>query len=339
VSRVAAGVDVRPYGDADEPAVLALLNESLGGGPAGARPAEFFRWKHLENPFGRSYMLVAESDDRIVGLRAFMRWEFVAGERRFRAVRAVDTATHPDYQGRGIFSRLTLESLDTLRDQADFVYNTPNEKSLPGYLKMGWKVVGRVPIRIRVRRPIRFAMRVRSWRSGSELGDAPAVRAAHASALLDDRIDRLLSDGERAPGLATPRDGTFLRWRYGVAPLLDYRALTTVGNSGGVDGLAIFRVRPRGTLVEATLAEAIVRRGDRRAARKLLRSVATSARVDEVACSFPPGSSPDVAARRLGAVHAPGGMTLVVNPLGHDLDPDPLDPRSWALTVGDLEVF
>ena len=32
-------------------------------------------------------------------------------------------------------------------------------------------------------------------------------------------------------------------------------------------------------------------------------------------------------------------MTLVVNPLGHDLDPDPLDLRSWALSVGDLEVF
>jgi len=32
-------------------------------------------------------------------------------------------------------------------------------------------------------------------------------------------------------------------------------------------------------------------------------------------------------------------MTLVVNPLGHDLHPDPLDLTSWALTVGDLEVF
>ena len=93
---------------------------------------------HPVDPFGRSFMLVAETDGRIVGLRAFMRWEFVAGDRRFRAVRAVDTATHPDHQGKGIFSRLTLEALDSLRDQADFIFNTPNEKSLPGYLKMGW---------------------------------------------------------------------------------------------------------------------------------------------------------------------------------------------------------
>jgi hypothetical protein len=32
-------------------------------------------------------------------------------------------------------------------------------------------------------------------------------------------------------------------------------------------------------------------------------------------------------------------MTLVVNTLGHVLDPDPLDMASWALSLGDLEVF
>ena len=78
---------IRPYRDEDEPAVLSLLSASLGAGPAGARPPEFFRWKHLENPFGRSFMLVAESEGQVVGLRAFMRWEFTAGDRSFRAVR------------------------------------------------------------------------------------------------------------------------------------------------------------------------------------------------------------------------------------------------------------
>jgi predicted N-acetyltransferase YhbS len=95
----------------DESEVLALLDAALGAGPAGARPVAFFRWKHFENPFGPSFMLVAEADEQVVGLRAFMRWEFVAEGRRFRAVRAVDTATHPDYQGRGIFSALTRQAI------------------------------------------------------------------------------------------------------------------------------------------------------------------------------------------------------------------------------------
>ncbi len=302
MSRVGARVDVRPYDDADEAAVLDLLNASLGGGPAGSRPAEFFRWKHLENPFGRSFMLVAETDGRIVGLRAFMRWEFMARDRRFRAVRAVDTATHPDHQGRGIFSKLTLEALDALRDQADFVFNTPNEQSLPGYLKMGWRVVGRVPIRVRVRRPVRFATHARSWRTEDLAGDVPVVRAPLAADLLDERIDGLLVSRERPRGIATPRDGAYLRWRYGAAPLLDYRAVAT-GGGGHVDGLAIFRVRPRGALVEATVAETIVRGGDRRAAGR-----APSER----------GSDDAARSRR---VQLPAGFVSVARPPGGGLRP------------------
>jgi GNAT superfamily N-acetyltransferase len=70
------------------------------------------------------------------------------------AVRAVDTATHPDWQGRGIFSRLTLGALDDLRDDGvDCVFNTPNDKSRPGYLKMGWQQVGKVPVSVRLTGP------------------------------------------------------------------------------------------------------------------------------------------------------------------------------------------
>jgi hypothetical protein len=84
VTRAATAVSIRSYSDGDETGVLHLLNAALGVGPAGERSAGFFRWKHLNNPFGRSFMLVAEADDRIVGLRAFMRWEFVSAGRRFR---------------------------------------------------------------------------------------------------------------------------------------------------------------------------------------------------------------------------------------------------------------
>ncbi len=39
------------------------------------RTPELFAWKHIDNPFGRSIILVAEAEGTIAGLRAFMRWE------------------------------------------------------------------------------------------------------------------------------------------------------------------------------------------------------------------------------------------------------------------------
>jgi GNAT superfamily N-acetyltransferase len=340
MSKITARIDIRPYRDADEIAVVELLDAALGlGGPAGARPVEFFRWKHIENPFGRSFMLVAENEGNIVGLRAFMRWGFAAGDRRLHAVRAVDTATHPDHQGQGIFSKLTLESLEALRGEADFVFNTPNEKSLPGYLKMGWTVVGQVPVSVRVQRPFRFATRAKGWRSAKEAGDVPPSTAPAACQVLeDDAIFRLLDDRETPAGISTPRDANYLRWRYGRAPLLDYRAVEE-RREGRLEGLCIFRVRPRGRLVEGTVAEIIVREGDVGTGRRLLLAARRSARLDHLTCSLPVSSSAHAAAKRAGFLRVPGGMTLVVNPLGHGLDPDPVGLASWALSLGDLEVF
>ena len=89
---------------------------------------------------------------RIAGFRIFLCWELERGGAAVRAVRAVDTATHSDYQGRGTFSRLTLHAIDALRaDRVGFIYNTPNGQSRPGYLKMGWQPVARLPVLARPR--------------------------------------------------------------------------------------------------------------------------------------------------------------------------------------------
>ena len=104
MSSTRSAIDIRHYRDEDEPEVLELLNVSLGGGPAGRRPPEFFEWKHLRNPFGRSYAIVAEREGQMIGFRTFMRWRFLLDGAPVTAVRAVDTATHPDAQGQGVFT-------------------------------------------------------------------------------------------------------------------------------------------------------------------------------------------------------------------------------------------
>ena len=84
---------------ADLPAILALARRSLGWN-GDDDDEEFFRWKHLENPFGASPMWVACVGDRVVGFRTFLRWEFARTDGApVLAVRAVDTATDPDFQG------------------------------------------------------------------------------------------------------------------------------------------------------------------------------------------------------------------------------------------------
>lgn len=99
---------------------------------------DFFIWKHLENPSGKSYGLVAKDRNKIVGLRMFMFWDLYTPHGNIKAIRPVDTATDKDYRGKGIFKKLTLDGLQNIIDKYDIIFNTPNKNSLPGYLKMGW---------------------------------------------------------------------------------------------------------------------------------------------------------------------------------------------------------
>jgi predicted N-acetyltransferase YhbS len=338
------GLVVRPFRDEDEAAVLELLQASLGGGPTGTRTSAFFRWKHVENVFGRSLMLVAETGGEIVGLRAFMRWAFRVDGRRLSAVRAVDTATHPNHQGKGIFSRLTLEALEMLRGEGvDLVFNTPNAKSLPGYLKMGWKPVGRFPVRIRVRHPLRFGRGARGALSGSETATPlhDVAGAEPVDGLLSRRasLEDVLGDRIVPPGrIATPVDVQYLRWRYAEAPELGYRAVVDEGTSG-VRGFAVFRTRSRGTLREATVAELMTRAGDEAAIGGLLARVGRASEADHLALSPPAGCAEGRSLVRHGALTAPRGMTLVVNPLRDGIAPPPELLASWSLGLGDVEVF
>jgi predicted N-acetyltransferase YhbS len=329
---IAASFDIDDYRGEDEPAVLELLTAALGAGPTGSRSSAFFRWKHEDNPFGRSFMLVARDGERVIGLRAFMRWEFRIGGRRVGAVRAVDTATHPEYHGRGVFSRLTRAALDVLPEEVALVFNTPNDASRPGYLKMGWRPVGRIPVWVRVRRPIRFVRSVRALRREEPpVGPPPEVSATSAAQALERATPPpAAEDPER---LVTARTTEYMRWRYAAAPF-DYRVV-----EDGHGGMAVFRVRSRGPLWEATVAEVLLAEGGRAAARRLLGRVARAAGVDHVTCSFPARWIAARGARLAGFVPAPSGPWFVVRPLRRDLGIDPTTLRAWGLTLGDLEVF
>ena len=331
------GVSIRRFSPGDLPEVLELLDASLGGGPAGRRPPDFFRWKHLDNPFGQSFLLLAESEGRLVGLRAFMRWRFLAGGRAVAAARAVDTATHPDFQGMGVFSRLTRAALDAMEGQVDLVFNTPNGKSGPGYLKLGWREVGRVPVAVRVRRPLRLLTSRRARPGGP--APAPPVAADPAAAALEDAdaVAALLGREPTPGGLATPRTVEYLRWRYGAAPLLGYRAVTEE-SGGDLAGLAMFRVRRRGRLLEATITE-VLAGGDAGTARRLLRRVAAAAPTDHLTLHAPARSSLARAAMGSGFLPSPAGIRLVAKPLVPGIQPDPSDLGAWELSLGDLEVF
>lgn len=326
---MAADIELRRASPADLPAILGLLHASMGW-PDDDRSAAFFAWKHHASPFGPSPAWVAVAGERLVGLRTFLRWELVDGDRLTTAVRAVDTATHPQYQGQGIFSRLTRRALDELADEGvALVFNTPNGRSSPGYRKMGWRAAGRLPVRFRPRSPavaprvLRAGVPAERWSLATEAGEpAVEVLADHAA------VDRLLSSVPTTAKLHTRRSPRYLSWRYGFAPL-HYRAV--LAGASIEQGMATFRLRRRASAVEAAVCEVLVPGDDRRVARSLLGKVLASSRADYAVLI---GAR---AGRGLGLLPLPGrGPVLMWRPLARDAWPDPV---GFELGLGDIELF
>ncbi|MGL2966874.1 GNAT family N-acetyltransferase [Flavobacterium sp. XGLA_31] len=119
--------------------IVSLFERCLGS-DGGAPTTEFWNWKHHQNPADVSPVVLAWDGDKLIGIRAFMCFKFQGKDGMYKAYRPVDTATHPDYQGKGIFRNLTLSLIEDLKttDEKAFIFNTPNSQSKPGYLKMGW---------------------------------------------------------------------------------------------------------------------------------------------------------------------------------------------------------
>lgn len=324
---------IREATDDDVPAVLELLQASLGWVPDD-QYARFFAWKHHENPFGRSPAWVAvdpAADDRIVGFRTFLRWRFRHGADTVEAVRAVDTATHPDYQGRGIFSSLTRHALDELCGAGvAFVFNTPNDRSRPGYLKMGWQVVDKLPVASTPRsiasliRLLRARTPAEKWSASTDAG-APVDEVLAEDRAVADLLAAVSASADRR--LRTLRTGEYLAWRYGL-PALRYRAM--VGPEGPAGGIVIFRLRRRGSALEAAICETLVPEAAGRQGQRLVREVLRETGADHAV-------QIGAAAPRRGRLPVPGqGPTLVWRAVNDAAKPS---TDQWDLVLGDVELF
>jgi len=313
---------VREALPADEAAAVALCNEVLDLGNADF--ADHFHWKHRQNPFGSSPMWIAMDGGRVVAVRLFMRWEFQRDGRTVRAVRAVDTATHPEYQGRGLFTTLTLHGLAEMEaDGVEFVFNTPNDKSRPGYLKMGWHEVGRLA-------PVAFVkptalVRVVRSRVPAALAPEPlsvgvAVDDWVASGGFASAVERSAMRGPRPGVLATPLTEAFVTWRFGSA-LQPCRVVDDA------KAAVVVERRRRGAVSELVCLLSLGQQCDvDRLLRRTMREVGADTAI------------------RLGSANLLGGFVPLprVGPrlTCRMLRPDPVPTlQDWALTLGDVVLF
>jgi len=292
---------IRPATEADIPAIVELLKLSLGESLMPKSEA-FWRWKHVDNPFGRSPVLLAWDGEKLIGVRAFMRWEWRQRDKIFKSVRAVDTATHPGYQGNGIFKKLTLALVEQCRGEGvNFIFNTPNKISMPGYLKMGWQKNGRMKISIW---PVFLSNRKEKYQHDLNKSELPIPN---------------IQTGENMFTNASP---DFLKWRYTENPNIEYFQFQSKYGNG------LFRIKKGRYFSEMRITEFFWNGDNKSEVREMIQNTARGLGVRIITWSGFKLPMPSLA--------IPLGPIITVLPLNGD---NSLSFGRWNPTLGDMEVF
>jgi GNAT superfamily N-acetyltransferase len=303
---------IRPATDHDIPAIVGLLRISLGESLM-PKSEGFWRWKHADNPFGKSPVLLAFENDLLIGVRAFMRWEWKQGNKIFKAVRAVDTATHPDYQGKGIFKTLTLQLADQCKlEGVDFIFNTPNKSSKPGYLKMGWTSQGKMKLYLK---PLVF------------------TKAQSARFELDYSIGKMAArsiqpESLNSSALTTHVTSSFLNWRYAENPNIRYYHFSNDVTASGY--LTIFRLKKFRWGTEFRICEHFTAVDTMRSEyQKHLKEVVSASGANLISSALPIRLFPEFSLLP--------GPEITTRPLS--FDHNFLTFNFWKPSLGDMEVF
>ncbi|MBN7813044.1 GNAT family N-acetyltransferase [Algoriphagus sp. H41] len=307
---------IRPADQGDLPAIIDLLRASLGE-KLTPKSEALWRWKHQANPFGKSPVLLAEDAGELVGVRAFLRWEFEHRGKTIRACRAVDTATHPDFQGKGIFSRLTTKLVEQVSGEGvHVIFNTPNVKSAPGYLKMGWKEWGKLPLRI-------------SPHLNARSGSKDSVDWKSIATL----IQNLENQEKCSPKIRTRLVPGYIRWRYQDIPLADYKFL-----SDGESYLLVYRIKAGKLGREFRLCDIFTTHDLREQQSKDLgRLLGMEIRSSGARFSSSSGLAPQIGkSLPTGLVTLPFGPLVTIRELSSG---EAILDQDWGWTLGDLEVF
>ena len=186
-----------------------------------------------------------------------MRWRFLDGAGRAVALCGRWTPRPCPRRGAEACSvGLTEQAVaELIAEGVGIVFNTPNDQSRPGYLKMGWSVVGRLPLTVRTAICARHPSVAPSSRGSGAVVVALQRRARRRRRHSQTVGGRSAAGSPASGGWRTDRTREYLAWRFGLEPL-HYRLLLVSGDPA--EGGIVFRLRRRGPAVEAAVVEQLV---------------------------------------------------------------------------------
>jgi hypothetical protein len=216
---VSAEPVTRDATEADREAAVSLLAAAHG---SSVRDAQAWDWL-FQGRLGR--YVVADAGDRLAAQYALLPLRVHHRGEVIDASLSLDTATHPDFGGRGLMTDLGLMAYE--RSGSELVLGFPNPKSAwILYNRLGWTELAPFPLFVK---PLAGIIRaVTGARSGFRRPRAPAPFVERFDRF-GSWADDIWETNAARLGTAVVRDSARLNWRFADAPHMYERFVSYAG--------------------------------------------------------------------------------------------------------------
>ncbi len=111
---------------------------------------QFLDWQYNQNPEGKIIGFNAYLNNTLVAHYVVMPINMMFEDKERKGLLSLNTATHPDHQGKGLFTQLAQRTYDKAKSSGfEFVIGVANKNSFPGFVnKLGFQHLGDLEARL-----------------------------------------------------------------------------------------------------------------------------------------------------------------------------------------------
>jgi predicted N-acetyltransferase YhbS len=126
-----------------------LLNTVFG---KGKYSEEYLKWLYIDNPEGLVFGCDAYIENMLIGHYATIPVKYNYGNETITALLSLNTAVHPDFQGKGLFTNLAEITYRKAKESGfGFVIGVANQNSTPGFIrKLGFRLIAPLEVKFGV---------------------------------------------------------------------------------------------------------------------------------------------------------------------------------------------
>jgi len=121
------------------PEIIKLYKKAYGR----TKSASYFEYRLLNSPYGKPIIFLMKFQKEIIGFYAIHPIKLCINNKSVLGGYSYLTMTHPNYTGKGIFTKLANKTFDEAKKRKfRFIYGFANKNSFPGFIKnLGFKQI------------------------------------------------------------------------------------------------------------------------------------------------------------------------------------------------------